>query len=103
MFKKREIKTCSINLSQIETHATASLCEPAIIKKQKTAHQYSTTSKTELYQKNASDLLDDFQYKANEGLIVDNLSKQNALSHEVATDIIDIEELNYQRKIILQQ
>jgi len=32
---------------------------------------------------------------------MDTLSKQNALSHEVATDIIDIEELNYQRKIIL--
>lgn len=46
-------------------------------------------------------MLDDFQYKANEGLIVDNLSKQNALSHEVATDIIDLEELNHQRKIIL--
>jgi hypothetical protein len=71
MFKKREIKTSSLNLSQIETHPTAMLSEPPLLKKLKTPQQFSTTTKTQLYHKNALDLLDDFQYKANEGLIVD--------------------------------
>jgi len=32
---------------------------------------------------------------------MDKSSKQNALAHDVATDIIDIDELNYQKKLIL--